>query len=81
MKVEARGKTAEAIEVLTAALEDGRREVSYAEVYAGIGMEKGNFMKRVAKADEWRDAVAELGAEIGRGSRNQLFVRVLEETP
>ena len=63
--------------MLTGAFESGRTEVSYAEVYAAIDLDKANFAARVAKADAWRLAIETLCAEIVRGPRRALLVRAL----
>lgn len=77
LKVEAKGKLREAIGWVEEAFEGGRTEVSYAEVYTAIGLDKNNFAKRVAKAEAWKLAVEGLDAEIVRGPRGALFVRAL----
>lgn len=77
LQVEVKGKLKEAIGCLTEAFEGGRVEVSYAEVCATIGLDKGNFSARIAKADAWKAAIHGLGAEIIRGPRGALYVRAL----
>ena len=76
--VTAKGKTREAVEFLTEALTGGRTEVSYSEVYGALGMQNDNF-KRIAKHPAWMLAVTELGAEVIRGVRGALFVRLLPD--
>jgi hypothetical protein len=77
LKVEAKGKLGEAIAWLTEALEGGRSEVAYSEIRATVGLEPGNFAKRISKSDEWKATIDALGAEIIRGPRGALYVRLL----
>ena len=77
LQVEVKGKLKEAIGCLTEAFEGGRVEVSYSEVCAAIGLDKGNFSARIAKADAWKAAIDGLGAAIIRGPRGALYVRAL----
>ncbi len=75
--VEAKGKLAEAIGWLKEAFKGGRSEVTYAEVYGAVGILKAHFSARVAKTDAWRATIDALGAEVVRGARGALTVRVL----
>ena len=77
VKVEAKGKLKEAIGWLTDALEAGRREVSYAEVYTAMGIDKAYFSRRIAREPVWKAAIDALDCEIVRGLRSALLVRVM----
>ncbi|MGI4976927.1 MAG: hypothetical protein ACRYG6_08300 [Janthinobacterium lividum] len=77
LKVEATGKLRDAVRWLTAAIEGGRTELTYAEVYRAIGLTKTNFAQRIAKADAWAAAITGLDAEVVRGPRGALMVRLL----
>ena len=77
LKVEAQGKVKEAIDHLTAAFAAGRTEVSYLEVYEALGLDRGSFSTRIAKAPAWMQTVDALGAEVGRRTRGALWVHLL----
>ena len=77
LKAETKGKLKEAIEWLTDALEGGRTEVSYVEVYTAIGSDKAYFSRRITKEPAWKAAIDALDSEVVRGPRGALLVRLL----
>jgi hypothetical protein len=73
------GHVKAAIEYVQAAFASGIDWLPYPSIAEHLGIDRRNFGRDVSKRPEWADAVAALGAEITKGKRCVLGVRLLPD--
>jgi hypothetical protein len=73
------GHAKAAIEYVQAVFASGTHWLTYPSIAEHLGIDRRNFGRDVSKRPEWVDAVASIGAEITRGKRCILGVRLLPD--
>ena len=74
---ELRGHVRLATDYIRKALDQGRTEIAFRELYEALGITKANFRTRVSKLDDFKQAITEMAAEIIRGPKGSLWVRAI----
>lgn len=74
-----KGHLKAAVDYTEAALAQGIEWVSYTAIRQHCGIDQRNFGSLISKQPDWLDAVASAGAEIVRGKRGALGVRLVPD--